>query len=103
MKTNDSGQAVPSGDLLAEQLLDAVSIAAHLSKDIRDGESLAAWVKRVVRERETARAAFERVVSLGQCTTEQTGRRLTDCQNVALEWLQANNVICVKPEKEPTT
>jgi hypothetical protein len=90
MGTNDNGQTVQSDDLLAMQLLDAVSIAAHLSKDIRDGESLVAWVKRAVRERETARAAFERVMSLGQCTTEQTGRRLTDCQNVAWEWLQVN-------------
>lgn len=55
--------------------------------------AMAAAVKRTQdadRELAEARAAFQRVFALGQCTTEQTGARLTDCQNVALEWLQAN-------------
>ena len=75
---------------LSDKILDAVSITAHLSRDIRDGESLVGWVKRVIRERETARMTLKRVVSLGQCTTEQTGRRLTQCQDVAMDWLRVN-------------
>ena len=77
-------------NLSAMQLLDAVSIAAALSKDMRDGESLVAWVKRVIQERETAKASFERIFARGQCTGDMTGIRLTDCQNIAWDWLKAN-------------
>jgi len=90
MDANNNGKSGQSGELLAMQILDAVSIAAHLSKDMRDGESLVTWVKRVISARETARVALKRVVVLGQCTVEQTGNRLTDCQNVALDWLRDN-------------
>jgi len=38
----------------AEQLLDAVEIAANLSKSLREGEPLVAWVKRMIADSESA-------------------------------------------------
>jgi len=55
MDNQDSAASVVRSDaLLAGQLIEALAIVAHLSKEIREGESLVGWVKRMIRDRDYA-------------------------------------------------